>query len=79
VGDVGVIRHGCFHRLINALPLRDAPSHSPSESDPHYPHYLQRLPPRALNRIRRSTDYRQDFRSKNVTNLSRGDNIGASR
>jgi hypothetical protein len=78
VGDVGVIRRGCFNRLINALSPRDAPS-GPSESDPHYPHYLQRLPSRASSRISRGTDYRQSFCSKNVTNASREDNVDASR
>ena len=80
VGDVGVIRYGRFHRFINVLPPRDGPSdNSSSELDPSYPDYLQRLPPRALNGIRRSTDYRQYFCSKNITNVSCEDNTSASR
>jgi hypothetical protein len=77
VGDVGFIRHGYFYCLFNALPLRDAPPDDSSESDPQYPHYLQRLQPRTSNHIRTSIDNRKDFRSKNVTNLSREPNIGA--
>jgi hypothetical protein len=77
VGDVGFIRHGYFYCLFNALLPRDAPSDHSSESDPHYPHYLQRLEPRASNHMRASTDHRKDFRSKNVTNASRGANIDA--
>ena len=74
VGDVGFIRHGYFYCLFNALVPRDASS---SESDPHYPHYLQQLQPRTLNHIRTTRDDRNDFRSKNVTHASREPNIGA--
>jgi hypothetical protein len=77
VGDVGFIRHGYFYCLFNALLLRDAPSDHSSESDPHYPHYLQRLQPRTSNHIRTSIDHCNDFRSKNVTDASREPNIGA--
>ena len=77
VGDVGFIHHGYFTRLFNALSPRDRPSDHPPESDPHLPHYLQRLQPRTSNHIRSSIDHRRDFRSKNITNVSRGPNIGA--
>ena len=56
VGDVGFIRDGYFYCLFNALlPREDAPSDHSSGSDPHYPHYLQRLQPRTLNHICAST------------------------
>lgn len=74
VGDVGFIRHGYFYCLFNALHPRDNPSDHSSESDPHYPQPLQ---PRTSNHIRTSIDHRKDFRSKNVTNVSRGANIDA--
>lgn len=77
VGDVGFIRHGYFTRLFNALSPQDRPSDDPPESDPHFPHYLQRLQPRTSNHIRTSIDHRKDFRSKNVTNASLGPNIDA--
>jgi hypothetical protein len=77
VGDVGFIRHGYFACLFDALSPRDRPSDYPPESDPHFPHYLQRLQPRTSNHIRASTDHRRDFRSKDVTNASREPNIGA--
>jgi hypothetical protein len=78
VGDVGFIRHGYFYCLFNALLPRDTPSDHSSGSDPNYPQYLQRLQPRTSNHIRTSTDHRKDFRSKNVTDVSRGANIDAS-
>jgi len=79
VGDVGFIRHGYFYCLFNALLPRDAPSDHSSEPDPHsrYPPSLQRLQPRTSNHIRTSIDHRNDFRSKNVTNVSHEPNIGA--
>ncbi len=78
VGDVGFVRHGYFYCLFNALLLSDAPSDHSSESDPVYPHYdLQRLQPRTLNHIRTSRDHGNDFRSKNVTNVSHEPNIDA--
>ena len=80
VGDVGFIRQhdGYFHCLFNALLPRDAPSDHSSESDPNYRQYPQRLQPRTSSiHIRTSTDHRKDFRSKNVTNASRGANIDA--
>ena len=45
VGDVGFIRQGYFYCLFNALPPRDTPDHPP-ESDPNFPHDLERLQPR---------------------------------
>src|SRR6266567_3445772 len=77
VGDVGFIRHGYFTRLFNALSPQDCPPDHPPESDPHFPHYLQRLQPRTSNHIRTSIDHRKDFRSTNVTNASLGPNIDA--
>jgi hypothetical protein len=77
VGDVGFIRHGYFYCLFNALLPRESPSDHSSESVPRYPHYLQQLLPRTSNHIRASIDHRKDFRSKNVTNASRGANIDA--
>jgi hypothetical protein len=77
VGDVGFIRHGYFTRLFNALSPRDRPSDCPTELDPRYPDYIQPLQPRRSDHIRRSIDPRQDFRSKNVTIVSRELNIDA--
>ena len=79
VGDVGFIRHGYFTCLFNALLPRDRPSHHPTELDPRhgYPDYIQPLQPRNSNHIRRSIDPRSDFRSKNVTIVSREPNIDA--
>lgn len=77
VGDVGIIRDDNFCCIFNALLPRDAPSYGSSESDPHYPEYLQQLQPRTLNHIRASTDHRSDFRSRNVTDVSRGANTDA--
>ena len=79
VGDVGFIREGYFYRLFNALPPRDRPSDHPPESDPDFPHYLQRLQPRTLNHIRTTRDHSKDFRSKNVTEAIREPNIRANR
>lgn len=70
VGDVGFIRHGYFTRLFNALS-------DPQESNPHFPNYIQRLQPRNSTHIRTSIDHRKDFRSKNVTNVSREPNMSA--
>ena len=77
VGDVGFIRHGYFTRLFNALSPQDHPSDHPPESDPQFPHYLQRLQPKTSNHIRTSIDHRKYFISKSVTNASREPNIGA--
>jgi hypothetical protein len=77
VGDVGFIRHGYFTCLFNALPPEDRPSGRPPESDPQFPHYIERLQLRTSNHIRTSIDHRKDFRSKNVTVMSREPNIGA--
>ncbi len=77
VGDVGFIRHGYFTCLFNALSPRDRPSDYPTELDPRSPDYIQPLQPRRLNHIRRSIDPRKDFRSKNVTIVSREPNIDA--
>jgi len=78
VGDVGFIRHGYFYRLFNALsPAGDRPTDHPLESDPEYPHYIQRLQPRTSNHIRTSRHHGKDFRSKNVTEVSREPNIHA--
>ena len=78
VGDVGFIRGGYFHRLFNALSLGDNPSDHPTESQPEHPHphSLQPLQPRTLNHIR-TRDRHKDFRSKNVTKVSRGPNVYA--
>ena len=76
VGDVGFIRRGYFYRLFNALSLEDSPSDHPPESQPEYPHSLQPLQPRTLNHIR-TRDRHKDFRSKNVTEVSRGRNMDA--
>ena len=73
VGDVGFIRHGYFYCLFNALLPRDAPPDHSSEPGPQYPQQLQ---PRTSD-IRTSTDHRNDFRSKKVTNVSHEPNIGA--
>jgi hypothetical protein len=78
VGDVGFIRHGYFYCLFNALPTRDRPSDHPPESDPDYPHYLQQIQLRTSNHIRTSRDHGKDFRSRNVTEVSREPNIYAS-
>ena len=72
VGDVGFIRQGYFYCLFNALPPRDD---RPSD---HPPDYLRRLQPRTPNHIRTSRDHRKDFRSKNVTKVSREPNIYAT-
>ena len=77
VGDVGFIRHGYFTCLFNSLSPRDRPSDHPPESDPHFPHYLQRLQTRTPNHIRTSIDHCKDFRSKNVTIMTREPNIDA--
>jgi hypothetical protein len=76
VGDVGFIRHGYFYCLFNALPPRDSPDH-PAESDTDFPHYLERLRPKISNHIRTSRHHGKDFRSKNVTDVSREPNIHA--
>ena len=78
VGDVGFISHdGYFTHLFNALPPTEPPSDHPPESDPPYPHYIQRLQPRRSNYIRRSIDHRKYFRSKNVKIMSREPNTDA--
>jgi hypothetical protein len=77
VGDVGFIRQGYFYRLFNALPPGDNPSDHPPESDPSYPQYLQRLQPRTSNHIRTIRCHGKDYRSKNVTTVSREPNIHA--
>ena len=77
VGDVGFIRHGYFYSLFNALPPRDGSSEHPPETDPDYPHYLQRLQPRTTNHIRTSKHHGNDFRSKNVKEVTREPNIHA--
>jgi hypothetical protein len=76
VGDVGFIRHGYFYRLFNALSPGDNPSDHLPESPPEYPHSLQPLQPRTSNLIR-TRDRHKDFRSKNVTEVSRGRNNDA--
>lgn len=73
VGDVGFIRRGYFNRLFNALSLGDNPS---AELDPEYPHSLPRLQPRTSNHIR-TRDPHKEFRSKSVTEVSRGSNMSA--
>ncbi len=79
VGDVGFIRHGYFTRLFNALSPslspRDRSSDRPPEPDPPSPDYLERLQPKTSNHIRTSIDHCKDFRSKNVTNMSRAPNV----
>jgi hypothetical protein len=74
VGDVGFIRHGYFYCLFNALV-----DHPPNfdESDGSDPCYPQRLQPKTPNHIRTSRYHGKDFRSKNVTELSREPNVNA--
>ena len=64
VGDVGVIREGCFYPLFNAL---NAPSNPNSHHGPKYPPPLQ---PKRSPHIRSSTDNQQYFCSDNVTKVS---------
>ena len=75
VGDVGFIRRGYFNRLFNALSIGD---NSSAELDPEYPHSLQQLQPRTSNHIL-TRDPHKEFRSKSVTEVSRGSNMSASR
>lgn len=64
VGDVGVIREGCFCPLFNAL---NPPSDPNSHHGPKYPAPLQ---PKRSPHIRSSTDNQQYFCSDNVTKVS---------
>jgi hypothetical protein len=77
VGDVGFIRRGSgyFYCLFNALRSGDPPS-DPDSS--HHPKYPPKLQPNNPHHIRKSTDYQQDFYSKNVTKQSYQSHIYAS-
>ena len=76
VGDVGFTHHGYFYRLFNALSPGDNTSDHSPESQPEYPHSLQPLQPRTSNHVR-TRDPHKEFRSKSVTEVSRGPNISA--
>ena len=71
VGDVGFIRDGCFYSLFNAL-------HPPPDPDrQHGPKYPPQLLPRSTH-IRKGTDDRKYFCSKNVKEESFDSDIYAS-
>jgi hypothetical protein len=74
VGDVGFIRRGYFNRLFNALSPGD--TNPSAELEPEYSHSLQRLQPRTSNHIR-TRDPHKEFRSKSITEVSRGSNMSA--
>jgi len=64
VGDVGLIRRGCFYRLFNALLPRDHSSDPDSHHGPSYPPQLQPRTVRTPTHIRKSRDYQKDFPSR---------------
>jgi hypothetical protein len=67
VGDVGIIYHGYFLRLFNAL----RPPEVPSDLDDSYgPKYPPKLQPKNPNHIRKDRDNHQDFCSYNVEKKS---------
>ncbi|KAH9961774.1 hypothetical protein BC827DRAFT_259239 [Russula dissimulans] len=74
VGDVGLIRGGCFHRLFNALLPRDHPSNPHPHDSLNYPEQLQ---PKMPDHIRKSRSYQKVFRSKNVTQVTQEPNVFA--
>jgi hypothetical protein len=73
VGDVGIIRDGCFRRLFNVLLPGDHPSHQ----NFGVPEYYQPLRLDAHNLIHKGEETRKEFYSRYV-NVSRERDVHSS-